>query len=262
MPTFILAGVQRSLVPQVRRAIETGNATLAGWTPVVVPSQHDGWLSVKQVDDVCKRADINGGAHIFALSDDRDRGEVARRLSPYFRFRWFDTSVTRRVGSGEVDPLLSALGRAVTEETLWIETIKPKSSASPLILPSFFKAIGELDRLWRLAESYNSTENTKAAKRLLDRFTREHRRKVDGFNGTPWVDQANWIWDDDGSRHGRPEFPEGWKYSFRLPDGFHFDVKSEGMRSRVFIDVRGKLHPLKKGYLNVTAHGFVRGDPA
>lgn len=261
MPTFILAGLQRSLVRQVKKELLTHKGRFGNWTPLLIPSYRNNQAGFNRelVQEVCNRASEHEGAPIFALSDDRDRHVAENALKPYFRFRWLETRTVRQVGIGNSEPLVAHLERAIVEETLWEQTIKPIHWSSPLILPTVFHPIRELADIWRLANSYNDVENTKAAQRMIARFKREHRRKIDDYSGSPWVDVGHWIWDDAGARHGEAEFPTNWKYSYRLPHGFHFDVQSEGNLNTVFSDVNGARHTLKKGYLNVTAHGLVRG---
>ena len=174
----------------------------------------------------------------------------------------------RRVGASEVgetgqgrsEPLIAALAAATLEEDYWIANVKPDRPSSPLVLPErVFNAKGELMEMWRLSESFNNQGHLQEASNRIGRFAKEHRRKVDGFVKTPWMDAKSWIWDDSGERHGKPDFPEDWKYSFRLPDGFLFDVSRQKDAKAAFKDVYGYTHPLPKGYLNVTAHGKVRG---
>jgi len=66
------------------------------------------------------------------------------------------------------------------------------------------------------------------------------------------------IWDDGGKRHGIPEFPMDWKFSLKLPDGFHFDVSRNVKSKNKFKDKHERQHEFER-YINVTAHGEVRG---
>ena len=39
-----------------------------------------------------------------------------------------------------------------------------------------------------------------------------------------WIDDRDLIFGRNGARHADAPFPRGWKFSYRLPDGFHYDI--------------------------------------
>jgi hypothetical protein len=259
--TFILAGYQRSLAQHVKRALEREKDRFGSWAYVLFPSEKskEPSISLSQVDEIQRLAAANGGAHVYAVSSDRERQQIEHRISPYFRFRWLPTRVVGLTGKGEVEPLIETLTAATTEDEYWLEHVKPKDSASPLILPQIFVTTRPLSEMWRLSLSYNNEGHLQAAATLIDRFTKEHRKRVDRFDNTPWLSADEWIWDDGGERHGDPDFPNDWKYSFRLPNGFHFDVSPLNKKNKTsFPDLHGTRHSFNQ-YLNITAHGEVRG---
>lgn len=260
MPTFILAGVQRSLAPKVKTALERDPAGVAGWTPAIlfgsVNGQHQ--IGREQVDELLQLAEEHNGAHIFGLSAQKTRNEIEDLIRPHFRFRWFDPSPVGLVARGDEGSLVAALSTALEEEDYWLANVKPNDPASPLALPEIFGCQKALADTWRLAESYNNRGHLETAAKRIAKFTNAHRRRVDGFNNTPWESDDGWIWDDDGERHGNPAFPMDWKYSLRLPDGFHFDVSPKGKGKAFFTDRFGRRHTFKT-HLNITSHGDVRG---
>lgn len=260
MPTFILAGVQRSLGPRVKAALERDPAGVIGWTAVTMFGKANGQSQIgrEQVDELLRLAEEHNGAHIFGVSAMKDRREIADLVRPHFRFRWFDSGPVNLVGRGDEASLLAALADALAEEDYWLANVKPSSSASPLALPAIFGCQRDLADTWRLAESYNNRGHLETAARRIAKFTNAHRRREDGFKNTPWVSDDGWIWDDDGARHGNPAFPMDWKYSLRLPDGFHFDVSPQAKGKTSFTDKFDRRHSFKT-HVNVTAHGTVRG---
>lgn len=260
MPTFILAGVQRSLGRQVKAALERDPAGVAGWTAVMMlgKANRQNQIGREQVEDLLRMAEERDGAHIFGVSEMKDRKEIEDLVRPYFRFRWFDPKPVNLVGRGDEAGLLTALGAALAEEDYWLANVKPSSSSSPLALPPIFGCQRDLEDTWRLAESYNNRGHLEAAAKRITKFTNVHRQRVDGFKNTPWSAGNGWVWEDDGPRHGNPEFPMDWKYSLHLPDGFHFDVTPMTKGKTFFADRFGSRHSFKK-HVNVTAHGTVRG---
>lgn len=260
MPTFILAGFQRTLARGIKKALDGGASQFAGWTAVpFVGHQNDAHdIGLHQVDELLMLAGDNDGAHIFGVSTLKSRDLVKAQLSPFFRFRWLDAKPLSLVGSGNETTLLEMLRHVVDEERFWRDYVRPNNSASPLTLPDIFACQRDLKEMWRLSQSYNNLGHLETATKMIHQFSSRHRQRLDGFQNRPWQADDNWIWDDHGERHGRAPFPKDWKYSLRLPDGFHFDVSTQLKGKSHFVDRHGNRHPYKK-HINVTAHGEVRG---
>ena len=260
MPTFILAGFQRSLRSHLEKAVKAGAGRFGDWTPVLMQGDEDKRSSItrKFARKIIEKAAAHDGAHVFGVeSRDPDFVDVIREN---FRFRRVTAAAVGKTGAGDFEPLIQELLAAFVEEQYWIDNIKPQDYGSPLILPRIFHAQANLAAMWDQAESYNNMPNLEAAAQLVKSFAGAHRQKVEGFKKNPWVCKRDWVWQDDGDRHGTPVFPDDWKYSYQLDDGFHYDVSSKNKTKTSFSDRAGKGHPLPKGYLNVTAQGWVRGD--
>lgn len=91
-----------------------------------------------------------------------------------------------------------------------------------------------------------------ARQRSIRRFVREHRK------GSGWIDTCRLLF-DRGAPHGVHGMPS-WrqqKLGFRLPNGFHFDVKHEQGRSFRLSDSDGTRHEFNT-YANLDPHEFVR----
>jgi hypothetical protein len=262
MPSVILAGYRRSYERMLREALDQHRATHPRWTWTLFPgnSKNLANLGADQIDELLDLSASLNGAPILGVSEHSQRNEVARRIVPHFRFRWIDANLVNQVARKEYAGLLNALDGAMNEESYWEANIRPTKFSSPLMLPEQFAAARSLDQIWRLARSFNNMDHLETACSLIERFSTEHRRRVDGTDATPWLDRRGWIWTDGGAPHGIPDFPEGWKLSYRIPDGRHFDVKP-GNSSSTYTDAYGKGHslPKKKDYWNITVHGFVRG---
>jgi len=269
VPGFILAGCQRGLAKLVAEAIETGKVAgrLGGWEPRIIHSRfpNKSILEASQVEDVLNEAKQLNGGHVFGISTDRERVLVERQIKPYFRFRWINPSVIALAGQRQFEPLIAALERAIQEDDVWISSVKPTAPASPLALPSkLFKAKGEFEHLWERSEGYGDIGAIRAVGALIGKFTTTYRKSIDtkGNEKTPWVDQDGWVWKDGGDEHGSAPFPKNWKYSWCVPERFHFDVMPKDPKTKThFIDIHGNSHKLPRDskYINVTVHGEVRG---
>ena len=262
MPTFILAGFQRSLKNHVEKAIKAGRDRFGDWQPVLMQGDSDGQPSIskKFASKILEEASKRGGAHVFGV--DSRAPDFASDIREHFRFRRVSSAVIGKTGAGEFEPLIEKLIEAFEEEQYWIDNIKPKDYNSPLVLPRIFNARRDLRALWDQAESYNALENLESAVRMIEAFPQAHRKKIQEsrFKKNPWVCERDWIWKDDGERHGEPMFPDDWKYSYQLEDGFHLDVECKHKTKTSFTDAAGNSHSLPKGYLNVTSQGWIRGD--
>ena len=269
MPRFILAGHQRGLAKFVEEAIEVAKAAnrLGGWEACLLHSrlQNQSILEAGQVAQVLEEASKDGGGHVFGISVDRGRARVEQQIKPYFRFRWINPSAVAKVGQRDFEPLIAELERAILEDAAWIESVKPKNPASPLALPgTLFKAKGEFANLWTRCEAYGDIGAIRAAGALINKFTASFRKPIDTNKNekTPWLDHADWVWKDDGEEHGTAVFPKNWKYSWSVPEKFHFDVMPKDPKTKShFMDVNGVNHKLPKNskYMNITVHGEVRG---
>lgn len=268
MPTFILAGHQRGLAKKVDEAIQAGSSSgrLHGWEACQLHSrlQNQSILEASQVAQVLEEAQRLNGAHVFGVSVSRTRVEIARSIKSYFRFRWIDPTAIGQTAQGHFEPLIEELERAILEEDVWVEHVKPSDPASPLALPNgLFKTKGEFSNLWARCEGYGDVEAIRATGTLIHKFTTTYRKTVDTRNEkTPWLDEDDWVWKDGGEEHGKAPFPKNWKYSWSVPERFHFDVMPKKPKAKTyFMDINGVQHKLPKEskYMNVTVHGEVRG---
>ena len=137
----------------------------------------------------------------------------------------------------------------------------------PLVLPEpCFKCSSALDEMWQKAESYGAADSVPAAERAITAFEREYHQRIQFQTRgqalrqqTKWMDTRGLVFDENGARHGAPPVPRSWKLSYRLIDGFHYDIsKLSGDRFEI-VDQAGAIHRVvKDGYINIDAHGYVR----
>jgi len=154
-------------------------------------------------------------------------------------------------------PFLERLTADLAEEEIWSSRVKPTSIGSPLLLPECSFDVGGGHRnMWRHARSYGDTLNIEGAAKAVRDFERVYLRKAAHYQ---WIDDRDLIFGRDGPRHADAPFPRGWKFSYRLPDGFHYDVKHLEQRKFTLSDAAGVRHASgAKGYINIDPHGYVR----
>ncbi|MBI4179172.1 hypothetical protein HY522_07110 [bacterium] len=213
-----------------------------------------------EVEKAIREANNHVSPHVLGLSlqDAAVKADIGRKIRPYFRFIWLANRVLGHFPHS-VGSFIEAVNTVLEQEDLWAETVKPRDTASPLLLPACsFEADGQCHGIWGAAEQFGDAGNIVGAARAIHRFhaihwqsTREGPRR--------WKDLSSRVFNHMGPAHGIAPFPRGWKYSFRLPDGFHYDVTEAEGRAFVLLDIANVRHAVEKGrYLNIDPHGYVR----
>ena len=263
MGTALLLGIPSGYVGTAKSAIAKNSSLFETWAIKYVPSSRneaeilDGMISRAQ-----HLADEHEDAHIFGFSAQKNRQHLADRIKLYFRFRWFDQGLLKCLGSPDPTPFVQELASNLAQEVEWAARVKPSGLDSPLLLPECSFEPGRKQRsLWRHASAYGDPENIVGAESAIRGFRNTHLRKVNlrSFSTYKWVDQGDRIYDLDGPRHGIAQFPRGWKYSYRIEVGFHFDVTQVDGRQFALVDANGKRSHVNPGaHLNIDPHGHVR----
>jgi hypothetical protein len=211
------------------------------------------------VRQACHFADKHSSPHIFGFSTQQSRSQLAAELARCFRFRWCDQLVRslNYLATPNPAPFLEGLATDLAEEEQWAFRIKPTDMGSPLLLPECSFSVGGGHRnLWRHARSYGDQANIEGAAKAVREFGRAYLRKQEHYQ---WIDDRDLIFGRNGPRHAHAPFPRGWKFSYHLPDGFHYDIKHLEARKFSITDVAGTLHlSVPKGYINIDPHGYVR----
>ena len=230
-----------------------------GWRIRVLPGQNhrrgdlnDIWNRL--LDSSEEWADSTDAGVHFLLAHDREderpryRREFGRRS---LRAVWLDRQLSVQYGSPdfrrEIDDILEF-------EEQWRQRLRPNLN-SPLLLPeSAFGARANVRDTWTRARNVvTGHDNIDAVRESIHRFVREHRK------GSEWIDTRRLLF-GRGAPHGVHGML-AWrqqKLGFRLPNGFHFDVKHEQGRSFRLSDQDGTPHEFNT-YANVDPHGSMRG---
>ncbi len=264
MATAILLGIPARYVKTAKALIEKRPGVFGQWRIAFVESpKQDPQILPREVKRALTVASEHSDAHILGFSIQQNRQDVANQLRSYFRFRWFDHRLLRFVGNPDPSPFVNKMADVLAEESAWSDRVKPCALNSPLLLPECsFDVIGRHRDLWRHAVSYGDPGNIEGAEKAIHAFWNFYRRRIE-FEGankqSKWIDRGDRVFSEDGERHGISPFPRGWKYSYRIEDGFHFDVTCSKLRSFFVCDVRGGHTRADSGvHINLDPHGYVR----
>ena len=233
-----------------------------GWVVHFVPPTGEN-SQIREADvkvALLNAQNADGSAHILGITNQggHKKKEIAARFLPYFRFRWLPGEWLALPYPSPQEFIIK-VNETLIEEDDWREIVQPGDISSALLLPeSAFST--KLSDLWNLAAKYGEGCNAGCARRK-DEFKRTHYKPH-----TSEKHARDYFWTDDGSRifdhtqeqHGDAPDLRKWKYSFRIPDGFHYDVRhAAGRKFTVTGAIRSK-DVKAGGYVNLDPHGHFR----
>ncbi len=141
-------------------------------------------------------------------------------------------------------------------ERRWRDSIRPGDLHSPLILPECsFETKGVLRETWSRAHNLRKggLEQIDRVVRIIELFRRQHYLKG------RWIDEEKRTFDQRGPWHAI-HVPDDrhWKFTFKVPEGFHYDVELERGGRFWLRDATGAVREFIE-HTNVDCHGYVRG---
>lgn len=249
LPLAIVAGMPLNKAREFRVRI-SNIAPPEGWNLEWVPSRtHRAELKGiwDHVTDLANNADA-AGVHILAYhKQGSDRKNYPRQIRYRHRLAWLCISCLYGQDGGDwwLD-----IEERLRLEGAWRESVRPDHHNHPLILPSESFA-STLDP-WTVAQRAGSERRISRARAAVDQFLSRHRHPEG------WKDDRDLIFDAGGPPHGQAPQDRRWKFTRKLPPGFHFDVKHEQGR-RFRLRTAGGETGFFDHYTNVDAHGHVRG---
>jgi hypothetical protein len=263
MSTVIFAGLPQRYLPTLRSLVERQSDRFPLWNFKYVPTlERSPSLRPRDVSQIERVAATSDRVHVLGMPDDKNGHAGAAAIRPFFRFRWFPHGLLHLIGSPDPERFISELVAAIEEEEDWAKRVMPQNHNSALLLPETCFTCSARNRdMWRHALAYGDPNNLTGAENAISQFSRTHRQHVI-FSGHPsykWVDDSERIYDEDGQRHGDAPPPRMWKYSYKIEDGFHYDLTHLRNRKFSLHDALGIEHRAKAdSHINVDIHGYVR----
>lgn len=264
MPTAILLGLPKGQVDRIRGALDrTTCAWRSGWSVQFVPPTGKSWPQIRKadIDAVLRNAtQCSNSVHVLVVTNQGGghKQEISAHFVPHFRLRWLPGQWLE-LPHPSPGVFISKVNEELADEEDWIERVQPRDTKAALLLPQMAFDT-RLRDLWDLAGKHGDGCN-EASFRCLDKFKSAHyKHHTIGHHDRNyyWTDDKNLIFDHAGARHGQvPECRE-WKYSYRLPAGFHYDVRHAQKRDFVVTGVQRCQSVAAGGYVNIDAHGYFR----
>ena len=250
-PLALLAGIPLGVYQRTRR-----RPRYDGWDVQTIPSLNhrkcdfDG-IS-KRVIDRLDEAEISShdGVHLFVAHDGSRAGFDRELRRKCYRVVWLPPALARQYGQ----PVFhDELGNLLDFECSWRAKVRPRVD-SPLLLPEGqFAAEDSTKDMWgRVYNVGHGKDDLGAVAETVARFRRRHRRK----HG--WCDTADLVFTRQAPHgiHGLPTWRRR-KFTFALPEGFHFDVAQEGGRLFELTSADGTTRSYNS-HVNVDSYGYTR----
>jgi hypothetical protein len=265
MPIALLAGLPSRYLNRVKDVIASADE-VADWNFAYLPSPRGPSLQIRDRKQIHQEAERVGSLHVIGFSAERDRNDVAAAIRPYFRFRWFNHVTLPVLDTSDPARFIGELASILNQELDWAGRIMPSSDGHALLLPEHcFRCSGTHLDMWRKAEDYGAADSVPAAEKAITAFTHKYHQRVQFQTyghpprlQTKWMDERKLVFDENGARHGIAPPPRNWKYSYRIVDGFHYDVSKLNRDGFKITDIEGHEHSVVTNkYINLEVHGFV-----
>ena len=193
------------------------------------------------------------GAHIIAFHPrESDRPSFERYLRDRHRISWLDKNTIQQYGTCVFTERVREISQF---ELSWRDKLRPSiSSALMLPEPSFVPHSACANMWTRVRRVSLERDDLHRVRGVVDQFTIRHRHV-----------QGSWK-DADQKTFTKQEYHAGehleeewfWKFTAKLPRGFHFNVSRPDGRPMDIRDLDG--HVVKRTvYANVDPHGSVFG---
>lgn len=152
-----------------------------------------------------------------------------------------------------------ALAKFLDFESRWCQTVCPRDLNHPLLLPPpSFEPAPQVWDYWTDCDVYRRSEGLTEANNALQAVESLHRKPSD--SGTCWLDVRGRRFQPARHRHGltpvEPAGGERFRFCFKVPGGFHYDVDHHRSQAFLLYDRFGNAHKVLRA--NVDPWGSIR----
>ncbi len=250
MPTLIIAGVPRSVIQRNKGytpQVDEWSVELIGSRDKRNPDLRSCWKDVMSI-----AAKSENGAHIFAYHHREDEYPIFnRKMHDRHRLVWMERNTLKCFGA---DIYSAMIRKHITFESAWRERLRPQSIDAPSLLPEMSFSPKKYKDMWiRIRSVHLGKDDIERIYKIIRDFRATH------YNKGRWEDATGLQFKVAPERHG--SFPSygNFKFTYRLPDGFHYNVQNSRPNRRFDIkSAEGNSCKFRK-YTNVDCHGSIRG---
>ena len=192
------------------------------------------------------------GTHIFAYHHREDEYPTFNsEMRDRHRLVWMTRDTLNDYGS---DAYTQMIENHLDFERKWRNELRPQGVDAAGILPEKSFSPKKYKDMWSRMRSVRlNKDDVERVSTLVRGFRETHY-----FKGR-WEDSRGLRFKVATDRHGLNPPCGSFKFTFQLPDGFHYDVSGESARRGFTIeDSEGQLRQFRH-YTNIDPHGSIRG---
>jgi hypothetical protein len=260
-PRLILAGIPYFSTRTRDRSFQAwfeSDANFPEWTTRVIWSRSrlvdlaPCWPEIEDELAHVESGPPGEGIQLLLFHKEREERETyAHRIGEFHRYRFLATNLMTLFGS---PAFYTRIRDEVALEQHWRSSLRPNADKHPLLLPNpYFVTTQFLGLIWnRVRETESSDDIRQLVGALADFNNRHAKHSSQRFE---FVDlAANHFRIMTHAFHGSPVRPrEDWKFTYRMRDGFHYDVGPASGRGYFMIGARNYLD-----HVNIYPHGAIR----
>ena len=250
MPLLIIAGMPTS----VTRRSRTYSPQVDDWNIQLIPSRDSKRPDLQSCWwDVLERAsgDVQG-AHVFAYHHREDEyPKFNSGMHDRHRLVWMARSTLGYYGS---DMYTKVIEQNLDFECRWRSMLRPRGVDAAGLLPECSFSPRRYGDMWSRMRSVRlDKDDLQRVFMIIQRFRDTH------YDGGRWEDNRGLEFRAAPERHGSNTRYGNFKFTYQLPDGFHYNVTgSVASRGFTIEDAEGQLHQFRS-YTNIDVHGSIRG---
>lgn len=266
VPSLIFAGLPYYSLYSRDKALQKwfeGRFVPPNWHP------HFFWSRAKDVDlNACwdaiveelarVEADSNSlGVHALLFHKDADRGKFVARFGDFHRFRFLNLDTIKSFGTAD---FRTAIEAAVEIEAKWGAKLRPIDVKHSLLLPSdYFNTTPFLAELWARAKHTATSADIDEISIMLQTFDSKHLDESLGRSAYFDLNRLYFKLPKTRDYHGiADDNRENLKFTYRIKDGFHYDVGPADGKGRFELTSRGGATRTYTDNVNVYPHGSTR----
>ena len=264
MPIAIILGLVKGMSERIKAQVTQGVRFREGWTVRFQPATgaRNDILNSDIRAALFHAREVVDSVHIFAITNQGGdaKKKVTCQIVPAFRFRWLPGEWLSLPYPTPIE-FISRVNELLIDEEDWRARVQPKDQTSPLLLPqmTFSTALSDI---WDMAARYGAGNNLGCENRLQAFHQRHWKQHANGHYARKsyWTDDHLRVFDHTGAAHAAAPLERSWKFSYRIPEGFHYDLRQAQGRKFIARGAISERQVENDGYINIDPYGYFRND--
>ena len=250
MPLLIVAGMPTSVVSRNRYYMPM----VDDWNIELIPSRDKRKADLQSCwQKVLEKASVDTeGTHVFAYHYlEEEYPKFNSRMHNRHRLVWMARDTLAYYGTDRYSEMIQ---KHLDFECRWRNVLRPRGVNAAVLLPeSSFSPKGFKEMWSRMRTVHLYRDNLERILSLVRGFRNTH------YSVGRWEDDRGLQFKVATARHGSNPPYGHFKFTYHLPEGFHYDVRGTiANRSFTIKDAEGRSHRFRN-YTNVDVHGSIRG---